>query len=279
MKENLTKLQDKSGLLANSLGWFSLGLGLAQIVAPKTIGRLIGKSEYSTALRLIGVREFINGIGILRQKGQSGWLWGRVVGDAIHAGLLGATWPGKDCKEARQRSSVAIGAVGLAMAADVTAAMLSRAQQRTFHVQKSITINRAPQEVYRFWHNFENLPRFMKNLESVQCQNHHSHWVAKAPAGTRIEWDADIVDEVPDSLIAWRTSEGAVVYHAGTVRFEPSEAGTIVRVELDYRPPAGALGVAFAKASGKAPDQQIESDLQRLKEVMERGIAQPAMEG
>lgn len=274
MKENLSKLQQKSGLLANALGFFSVGLGIAEIVAPKAIGRLIGKSDYSQAIRGIGIRELINGIGILSQRNQQAWLWGRVGGDLIHAAMLGFSWPGRDCKEARRRSAFAMAAVGAATAIDSTAAVFS-GRKRLFHLRKSISINRTPEEVYSFWHNFENLPRFMRNLESVQCQDHHSHWVAKAPAGTRIEWDADIVEEVPDSLIAWRTTEGSPVYHAGVVRFEPSEAGTIVRVELDYMPPAGELGQALAKVTGKAPEQQIESDLQSLKEVMERGQVSP----
>lgn len=275
MKEN--QLAQNSGLLANTLGWFSIGLGIAEMVAPKAISRLIGKSQYAPAFRAIGARELINGLGIISQRNQSAWLWGRVAGDAIHVGMLGATWPGADCKEARRRSLLTLAALGAAMAVDVTAA-LATGRRRAFHVRKSITINRSPEEVYSFWHDFENLPRFMKNLESVRSQDHHSHWVAKAPMGTRIEWDADIVDEVPDSLIAWRTTKESPLYHAGIVRFEPSEAGTIVRVELDYIPPAGALGAALAKATGKAPEQQIESDLQSLKEVMERGIVQEVSE-
>jgi uncharacterized membrane protein len=146
---------------------------------------------------------------------------------------------------------------------------------RGIKVEKSITINRSPEELFSFWRNFENLPRFMDHLESVRTTSQtRSHWVAKAPAGTTVEWDAEIINEKPNELIAWRSLEGADVDNAGSVRFERAASGTTVRVTLEYDPPAGIVGAAVAKLFGEAPDQQIEDDLQRFKQVMETGEGQ-----
>ena len=142
------------------------------------------------------------------------------------------------------------------------------------HVTKSITVNRPPQEVYRFWHEFPNLPRFMSHLESVEVTgDRRSHWRAKAPAGMTIEWDAEIVDDQPDRLIAWRSIEGSDVAHAGVVHFEPAPGGrgTEVRIEVDYDMPGGKLGQLAAKLFGEEPAQQVHDDLRAFKQVMETG--------
>ncbi len=152
---------------------------------------------------------------------------------------------------------------------------------RGIKVEKSVTVNRQPEELYRFWRNFENLPRFMDHLESVRVEGMgRSHWVAKAPAGTTVEWDAEIYNEKENELIAWRSLEGADVDNAGSVRFEaaPEGRGTIVRVSLKYDPPGGLIGSTFAKLFGEEPSQQIEEDLRRFKQVMEAGET-PTTEG
>lgn len=140
-------------------------------------------------------------------------------------------------------------------------------------VEDSVIINRPVVEVYRFWRNFENLPRFMDHLESVTVIDENtSHWVAKGPAGSSIEWDAVIHNEIDDELIAWRTLPGAEVSSAGSVRFTPvGAAATEVRVVLSYEPPAGRLGAAVAKLLGEEPSQQVADDLRRLKQVMDAG--------
>ncbi len=141
-------------------------------------------------------------------------------------------------------------------------------------VTKVITVNRPPDEVYGFWQNFENFPRFMSHLESVQTNgNGRSHWKATGPAGTTVEWDAEVVDDVPNHLIAWRSLEGADVPNSGSVRFTPAPRGfgTEVTVELEFRLPAGALGAAVSKLFGEEPGQQLRDDLRRFKQVIETG--------
>jgi uncharacterized membrane protein len=137
-------------------------------------------------------------------------------------------------------------------------------------VERSITVNRPQEEVYRFWRQLENLPRFMDHLESVTVlDEERSHWVAKAPAGTKVEWDASIQDEIENELIDWQSLPGSDVDNAGSVHFTPAGEGTEVRVVLSYDPPAGKVGAAVAKLLGEDPEQQVEEDLRRFKQVME----------
>jgi uncharacterized membrane protein len=145
---------------------------------------------------------------------------------------------------------------------------------RGVKVKKSVTINRSPEELYSFWRNFENLPRFMNHLESVKVEGtNRSHWVAKGPAGTSVEWDAEVYNEKDNEMIAWRSLEGAEVDNAGSVHFEPASGGrgTVVKVVLKYDPPAGKIGALVARLFGESPAQQIDEDLRRFKQLMETG--------
>jgi uncharacterized membrane protein len=140
-------------------------------------------------------------------------------------------------------------------------------------VRKTYTINRTPEDCYRFWRDFENLPRFMSHLESVRnLEGNRSHWVARAPVGT-VSWDAELINDRPNELIAWRSVEGSDIDNAGSVRFRPAPGGrgTEVTVELNYEPPAGRLGVTIAKLLGEEPEQQVREDLRHFKQIMEAG--------
>src|SRR5262249_11960290 len=134
-------------------------------------------------------------------------------------------------------------------------------------------INRTAEDVYRAWHDLENLPRFMSHLRSVRKDGNRSRWVAKAPAGMSAEWDAQIVNDKPGRLIAWRSLEGSEVRTAGSVHFNPTRdgRGTEVLVELKYDPPGGKLGTWLAWLFGEEPGRQVREDLQRFKEMMESG--------
>jgi uncharacterized membrane protein len=141
-------------------------------------------------------------------------------------------------------------------------------------VEYSITINRAPADLYRFWRDFQNLPRFMTHLKSVRVDTErHSHWVAQGPAGTTVVWDTEIIDDRPDALIAWRSLAGADVNHAGSVRFEeaPGGRGTYVRVCMTYYPPGGSVGTVGVTLFGKEPGQHMHEGLRRFKQLMEAG--------
>ena len=147
---------------------------------------------------------------------------------------------------------------------------------RGIKVEKSVTVNKAPDEVYRFWRDFENLPRFMDHLKSVEKKDPEgrvSHWVAKGPAGRDVEWDAELVADDPNERMVWRSPEGADVDSAGPVRFVPAAGGrgTEVRVVFEYDPPGGRIGQAVAALWGQEPHKQVEDDLRRFKNVIEAG--------
>jgi uncharacterized membrane protein len=170
-------------------------------------------------------------------------------------------------------------ATGLNTADTGTRAALGGA--RGVHVEQAVTINRRPEELYRFWRSFQNLPRFMNYLVSVhEIDERRSHWTAKAPAGRTVEWDAEIINEIPNELIGWRTLDGADVISAGSVRFRDAGPGrgTEVLVHLQYSPPGGKIGAAVAWALGHEPNQTIQEDLRRFKQLMEAGEV-PTTEG
>ena len=145
---------------------------------------------------------------------------------------------------------------------------------RGVNVLESVTINRPIEELYRFWRNLENLPHFMRHLESVEkVTDTISHWRAKGPAGTVVEWDAEIHNEVPYQVIGWRSLEGADVVSAGSVNFDSAAAGrgTRVTVHLQYSPPGGKVGAAVAKLFGRDAETEIREDLRRFKQLVEAG--------
>ena len=147
-------------------------------------------------------------------------------------------------------------------------------------IEQAVVIERPREELFQFWRDFENLPRFMDNLESVTILGpRRSHWVAKGPAGARVEWDAEIEQEIESELISWRSLPGADVDQVGSVHFSPvHNGGTEVRVVMRYAPPAGKLGGGVAHILGEDPEQQVADDLRRFKQVMDaRAVPSSAM--
>ena len=140
-------------------------------------------------------------------------------------------------------------------------------------VEDAITIHRPVSEVYSYWRNLENLPRFMEHLEEVRVTDRfHSHWVAHGPLGVNVEWDAEIINDIPPTLLSWKSVGQADVVSAGSVRFRPSgERSTQVLVKLQYDPPAGKLGATAAWLVGEDPQRQIAEDLRRFKQLIESG--------
>jgi uncharacterized membrane protein len=145
---------------------------------------------------------------------------------------------------------------------------------RGIHVREAIRVERPIAEVYQFWRRLENLPRFMAHLERViELGDGRSHWVADGPAGLRVEWDAEIINEVENRVIGWRSLPGADVITAGAVNFSNVNAGrsTQLSVHLQYQPPAGRAGALFASLFGREPSQTIREDLRRVKALLEAG--------
>ncbi|HEU4522375.1 MAG TPA: SRPBCC family protein [Thermoanaerobaculia bacterium] len=164
--------------------------------------------------------------------------------------------------------------LGISTADDGDNRQVSVPYGRGIQVEKTVTINATPERLYTFWRNFENLPRFMDNLESVEViDEKRSRWVADGPAGFDAEWEAEIINEIPNELIGWRSTEGSRVDNAGSVHFTPAPGGrgTEVKVVLRYDPPGGKLGAVVSRMFGEDPDWQVQEDLRRLKMLVETG--------
>lgn len=159
--------------------------------------------------------------------------------------------------------------------------------QEGTEVVRAVTVNRPREDVYSFWRRLENLPRFMKHLESVTAlDSRRSHWVAKAPAGKHVEWDAEITRDTPNELISWHSVGDSDVDNSGSVRFAdaPGGRGTDIVVAMQYDAPAGGIGRTIAKLFHEEPEQQLRDDLRRFKSVVETGeiatiLGQPTGEG
>jgi uncharacterized membrane protein len=269
--------------VANGLGWFSIGLGLAELAAPKRLARFIGitgKNRSHAILRLYGLREIAAGVGILSQSRSAGWLWGRVAGDVLDLASLGSALTSRRAEKIKVGTATAavLGVTALDVACACQASKSSTdgedAGDSNIHVTKTIVVGRSPGEVYLFWRDFSNLARFMRHLESVEITgDRRSHWKANVPGGQTIEWDADLVEDEPNSRIAWRSLQGSELDNSGSVSFEraPGGRGTLVRVEMQYGPPGGVIGAKLAKLFRAEPGQQIEDDLRAFKQVMETG--------
>jgi uncharacterized membrane protein len=274
----------RSQRTAYGLGWFSIGLGLAEVLAPRSLGRAIGVGHgplKGSTFRAYGLRELAAGVGILSRRRPAAWMWARFAGDLLDLTSLGVALRRRG--RGRARIAGAIGAVLGVTALDyITARQLGRHQvrrlmpdiARSVDVTKTMTIGLPVPEVYGFWRDFENLPRFMAHLESVVVQgDRRSRWTAKGPGGKTFSWEAEITEDRPNELISWRSAPGAEVRNTGTVRFLPAPGGrgTELRVDLTYAPPAGLFGASIAKLLGKEPGEQVEGDLRRFKQVMETG--------
>jgi uncharacterized membrane protein len=267
--------------LARILGWTSLALGAAPLATPGRFARSIGlraDATTRTCAVMVGLRELGAGAGILSQRRPSGWLWARVAGDAKDLALLRAGLRSRAV--ASERTYAAIAAVVGITAADVVAALrhgppAALRDGGAASIRAAVTVRRPPEEVYAFWHRFENLPTFMTHLESVEMVGQgRSHWKVKAPAGRTIEWDAETTVDRPNETIAWRSLPGSRVKTSGTVAFRsaPAGQGTEIVLDMRYSPPGGIVGATVAKLSGEEPRRQVEDDLRRFKQVMETGI-------
>ncbi len=149
-------------------------------------------------------------------------------------------------------------------------------------VESAITIDRPVQEVYSYWRELENLPRFMSHLADVRdLGGNRSHWTARGPLGTTVSWEAEIIKDVPPELISWRTLPNSEVVSAGSVRFKPANGdhGTELRVKLQYDPPAGKVGATVAWLLGEDAQHEIDEDLRRFKQLLETGKSSTGARG
>ena len=266
---------------ATGLGWFGVGVGLAQLLAPSRVARLIGARDSSrtrAVLQGYGARGLAGGLGILMGRVMTGWVWARVAGDALDLATLGLVVAAAKRRSRRTRAINATAAVAGVTALDVvTALQLTRNPARQaasgIEVKSAVTVNRSPSDVYDYWRKLDNLPRVMTHLESVDSTGSRTTWRAKAPLGKTVTWQAEITEDIPNERIAWCSLPGSTVPNHGSVRFRPAPdgRGTEVLVSLKYDIPGGSLARGVAMLFGEEPSIQIHSDLRRFKQMMEFG--------
>jgi len=293
--------------LAVSFASLSGALGIPLLAAPTALLHVIGvpPARARTAIaRLIGARELMTASALLMDGRSGRWLAARVGGDALDLALVGAAMMARDTDRNRlagvfaflagctaldlvaARAAMQIEAQGSGrLAPDETTSADALAVAEPSTIVRSVTIALPPDAVYRFWRQLENLPTFMRHLESVRMlDERRSHWTARAPLGASVEWDAEIMEDIPGERIAWESVEGSDIWSAGSVEFRtaPAERGTEVVVRLRYAPPGGPAGAAVAKLLGEEPQMQIAGDLRRLKQILETGevtISEAVAEG
>lgn len=258
--------------VARGLAWLSIGIGVAHIFAPRVMARLTGVPVPPVVMIACGLRELACGVGILTQDEAAPWIRARISGDAVDlVGLAcGALVPGADRKRI---------AINTAVVAGIAAVDVYCSRELGIHGQRasprhetvSIEVSRSPEALYRFWRSFSNLPRVMPHLVSVQeIDARRSHWIATGRAGTKVEWDSEIIDDIPNERIAWRSSDGTALFNAGSVQFVRAPAGgTLVIVELLYESLPGTLSTALTQLLGMDPPGTVRANLDKFREMME----------
>lgn len=271
--------------LAQRLGWFSIGLGVAQILAPKQVARLIGVTDgdqRTGLMRAVGVREIAAGVGLLTDAKPTGFAMARVAGDLMDLAMLGnALSSSKNDRGKTMLATAAVLGVGAldVLCSEQLATTVPRVthpakSSESVHIRKSVTVARPVDAVYGFWRDFENLPQFMPYLESVRnTGDRRSRWTAKPVGGRALEWDVEIAEDRENQLIAWRTVGVSELSGRGAVEFvvAPGGRGTEVHAELRFDPPGGPIGARFARLFRDVPGVKLENNLNLFKQILETG--------
>jgi uncharacterized membrane protein len=261
--------------LARFLGWFSVGLGAAELVIPRAVAKISGTKKNSNLIRMNGLREIVAGVGILTRRDPTPWLWMRVGGDILDLASL----------VAGARNGKTLAASSVAAVAGVTALDVMCAQNcagltgsRGMRAEANVLIGRPPEECYRFWRDQGNLARcFGSDVWVRETGERTVHWTIQLPGGRKFEWDVEIVEEEQPQRISWRHVPGGPIGAAGSVTFEaaPGNRGTLVRVQIDYSHPAAGAIAALTRLFGKHPEQVLYKMLRRMKQLLEVGEILP----
>jgi uncharacterized membrane protein len=282
---NQRESANESPGLQRALGWFSLGLGLAQIIAPEKVANLIGierKNESLSMMRVVGAREIASGLGILTQSKSAPWLWARVGGDAMDIALLTSarSSPHADQNRVAAATAAVIGIAAIDALASTRQTTSSggsdqmSSDQSSVRVASAVTVQAPVEDVFSYWNDFQGLPRFMSDAASVEITgDRQSQWTVPAPVGTTVEWDVQITNSAPNDYIAWETAEGSRIAASGDIRFRTAAGnrGTQVIFTAQFNPPGGELGKKIAQPLAEVFGTKITNDLRRFKQLVEVG--------
>jgi uncharacterized membrane protein len=284
MQGDVAPLADKS--LTTFIGWFSIGLGAVQVLTPRIFLRLFGIKARNTNVlltRVVGLREISSGIGIFAEPRPITWIQARIVGDAMDIMLLGRAFTSKQITNPISSGAALLSVLAITVVDLATNQLISNKpsqittnvmQGSVMRVRKSVTVNRPIADVYAFWRNFENLPQFMRHIQSISVlENGRSHWVAQNSGESALEWEAVLVGDTPDEQITWQAVEDGDMHTDGSVQFRPApgDRGTEVLVDIKYHPPVGKLGAGFIRLFGTHPEQLLYDELRMFKQIMETG--------
>ena len=270
--------------LARNLGWFSLGLGLAQLLAPRQVARLVGvddDSETEAVMRLVGLREIGSGVGLLMQAKPTPWLWARVGGDAMDLMLLSRALQSPESHRGRVLLATAA-VLGIAAADTMTSMRMAgepeepylARQQRPIRVTAAVTINAPVSEIYSWWEGFRQLPQFMQDAASIEMTDAGTtRWTFALPGGQNVAMDIELMESRPNEEISWRTGQGSPLSGSGQVRFRtaPVGRGTEVIFNAEFNPPGGELGKTVGGILTRTLGAKLSNDLRRLKQLIELG--------
>ena len=269
--------------VAKALGWFSLGLGMTELLSGKNLDRYLGTGGHEGTLRLFGLREIAAGAIILAQKEPSATsVWSRVGGDVMDLLFLGKALEEQRSRTKRERLEVATATVLAVTALDVLCAwQLGRGSSKedktsedATRVETSVTLNGTPEELYGLWRDPRTLPQVMGHFADVTVQTDgRARWAVNGPVKTRLEWETQIVQEEPGQLLRWYSIRGAKVPNGGSIRFAPATGGrgTVATLEIDFDPPGGTFGKGAAKVLGIVPQVLATKALRRFKALAEAG--------
>lgn len=262
--------------IARALGWFSIGLGLAQIAAPHGLAKLIGIEPKPILFRLLGAREITSGIGILAGGHQpAGAMWSRVGGDAMDLALLGAAFLSPDSKKGRVAAATAA-VLGVTALDFMCSQNLSQsiAPEGKNEIERSITIGKSADELYRLWREPSTLPQLMQHfIQITPTSETRAHWKINAPLGQTFEWDAEQTEDRANEFIGWKSAANAPVENEGSIEFRPAsgDRGTVATLRFRFAAPGGAIGTAAANLFDFVPEKLASQALRSFKSLAETG--------
>jgi uncharacterized membrane protein len=272
--------KEQNSTLLPMLGWFSLGLGLAEVLTPKGVAKAAGLPEESRhTVRAFGAREIVSGIGMFSRRVQPAASWSRVVGDVLDLSVLGKSLFKANSSKAKLgiSSAAVLGVTVLDILASMkeTPALNGYSGKNPLELEEALAINKSPEELFTYWRDLSNLPNFMSFLDTVvELDPQKSHWKTKEVAGKSIEWKSVIKREVKNETIEWETDEGSDISHSGSVTFRrlPRGHGTEVRLKMQFAPKAGAIApTGLSSVLSFIGEEKVRNDLKRFRQLIETG--------
>ena len=273
--EAASTFKTSAARLREVLGWIGVGIGVAELLRPRAVAHTTGLPP--RLIRVLGTWEIIISAGILLRPQQSAWRWSRVASDIIDLYLLTRS----DHRALNNRLPIITALFAGMTSLDVLAAFDGGGQNTLqsdlasgIHIHKSLHIQKSAEECYRFWRNFENFPKFMRYVDSVQVVDAtHTHWRFGTQQGPQIEETIELFSDVPTQQLGWRTLPNSPIEHIGVVKFLPAYGKTSTRLDIEiiFKKSVGKINNELARLFAEEPSAHWDEDLRRFKQLIETG--------